>query len=175
MSEGLKKVLYFLGLLDDRDVDWLVRAGVKRTVPSGTVIIREGEASPSLFFILKGEFSVTSAWSLHELARVGAGEILGEISLVDDRPPSATVTALAESVIGDIPIDALERQIAKDHAFGARFYKAIAVTLADRLRARQSGVAGDHEAEIEVAPHLLDIISMAGNRFADMQRRVWGA
>ena len=60
MAEGLKKVLYFLGTLDDRDIDWLVRNGVREAIPAQTPIIREGHAIERLYFTLAGEFSVTS-------------------------------------------------------------------------------------------------------------------
>jgi len=179
MPAGYKKVLYFLGILDDQDLEWIVRNGVKQPVPARTAIIREGQPTEWLYFILSGEFSVTSAWARAEIAHLGAGEILGEISFVDSRPPSATVTAVADSVIGAVPVDALERKLGKDTAFAARFYKAIAVALADRLRAR-AGLGlkpspGEGESDIEVPPHLLDTMSIAGTRFADMQRRPWGS
>ena len=114
-----------------------------------------------------------------EVARLGPGEILGEISFVDSRPTSADVTAVGEATVGAVAVDVLERKLARDPAFAARFYKAIAVALADRLRlglssSGNAAVAADQD-DLDVAPHLLDSISMAGNRFADLQRRPWGA
>jgi CRP-like cAMP-binding protein len=172
-EKGLKKVLYFLGTLDDQDVDWMVRSGTKKSIPAKGQIIHEGTPSDWLYFILSGEFSVTSSRSRGEIARLTAGEILGEVSFVDSRPPSANVTATTDSVVGAVPVESLERKLDRDQAFAARFYKAIAVALADRLRMTVSGAAGDDD--VDVAPHLLDSISMAGTRFAEMQRRPWGA
>jgi CRP-like cAMP-binding protein len=171
-EKGLKKVLYFLGTLDDQDVDWMVRNGTKKSIPARGQIIQEGQPSGWLYFILSGEFSVTTSKAKGEVARLTAGEVLGEISFVDSRPPSANVTATSDSVVGGVPVDALERKLGRDQAFAARFYKAIAVALADRLRITVQGATGD--ADADVAPHLLDTISMAGTRFADMQRRPWG-
>jgi CRP-like cAMP-binding protein len=176
-ERGLKKALYFLGVLDDQDVDWMVRNGERKTVPAQGKIITEGQASNSVYFILSGEFSVTSARSGGEVARLTAGEILGEISFVDSRPPSATVVAVTDSVVGAVPVEALERKLEKDPRFASRFYKAIAVALADRLRVGTSPSASAPSTEDDddaLAPHLLDSISMAGTRFADIQRRPWG-
>ena len=39
----MKKVLFLLGQLDDRDVDWLVVKGSKRQLGAGTVLIQEGK------------------------------------------------------------------------------------------------------------------------------------
>lgn len=60
MGGPLRKVLYLLGILNDQDVDWMVRNGGRRVVAAGTAIIREGEPSEALFFVLSGEFGVTS-------------------------------------------------------------------------------------------------------------------
>ena len=178
-EKGLKKVLYFLGVLDDQDIDWMVRNGIKRSIPAKGQIIKEGQSTDSLYFILDGEFSVSSSRARAEIARLTAGEILGEISFVDARPPSANVSAVVDSVVGAVPVEALERKLDRDVSFAARFYKAIAVALADRLRGVRGMAAGGGAAPAEddddLAPHLLDIISMAGVRFADIQRRTWGA
>src|SRR5207245_5371051 len=104
----------------------------------------------------------------------------GEISFVDSRPPSATVTAITDSVVGAVPIEALEHKLKRDAPFAARFYKAIAVALADRLRVTsvlglRSNVKEAGETDDEGPTHVLDVISMAGVRFADMQKRAWGS
>lgn len=180
----LRKVLYFLGILDDGDVDWMVRSGTRRTVYAGTPIIREGQATDALYFVLSGEFAVTSARVKGELARVEAGEVFGEVSFIDSRPPSATVTAVLDSVVGAVPVAALEAKLEADPAFAKRFYKSIAVALANRLRAanimgfrpaRGTELDAEGDEEAEIAPEVLDSISLAGNRFADMQRRTWGS
>jgi CRP-like cAMP-binding protein len=179
MASSFKKVLYFLGTLDDKDIDWMVRNGEKRSIPAGTRIIQEGHPTEFLFFILAGDFRVTSGRGNAEIARLEAGEILGEVSFVDSRPPSATVTAITDSVVGAIPEAALEAKLRQDLAFASRFYRSIAVALADRLRARnllgiKSAPSTNIEDDLEVASHLLDTMSMAGMRFSDMQRRHWG-
>jgi CRP/FNR family cyclic AMP-dependent transcriptional regulator len=179
MAGSFKKVLYFLGTLDDQDIDWMVRSGEKRTVPAATRIIQEGQPSEFLFFILAGEFAVTSERGKAEIARLTAGEILGEISFVDSRPPSATVTATTDSVVGAIPETVLVKKLRQDLAFASRFYRSIAVALADRLRARnllstKGAPSSSMDDDMEIPAHLLDTMSMAGMRFSEMQRRHWG-
>jgi CRP/FNR family transcriptional regulator, cyclic AMP receptor protein len=184
MAKPLSKVLYFLGILDDTDIEWMVRMGRKRSVPAGSVVIQEGEPIDSLFIILGGEFKVTSkATGDAEIARLNQGEILGEISFVDMRSPSATVTAVTDSTVGVVPREALERKMAEDPAFATRFYKSLAVLLSDRLRtsSRHLGYGEETSARDEdddandVPPHLMDIIFMAGTRFAQLQVRAWGS
>jgi CRP-like cAMP-binding protein len=183
MAKPLSKVLYFLGILDDTDIEWMVRTGRKKSVPAGSIVIQEGEPIDSLFIILGGEFKVTSrATGDAEIARLSPGEILGEISFVDMRSPSATVTAVTDSSVGVVPREALERKMADDPAFTARFYKSLAVLLSDRLRTssrhlgygEESSRDDDDDAN-DVPPHLMDVIFMAGTRFAQLQVRAWGA
>ena len=73
------------------------------------------------------------------------------------------------------------KKLAQDVGFAARFYQSIAVFLADRLRMTTTslGTEGLHLEESiedadELASHLMANVSMAGVRFAEMQRRHWG-
>ena len=54
-------------------------------------MVREGEAGGGLFLILEGQATVTVG--SHERVSLGPGDYFGEISLLDDEPRSATVTA----------------------------------------------------------------------------------
>ena len=44
----MRKVLYVLGQLSDMDVEWMVRAGTRRYVHDGEIIVHEGQHIPSL-------------------------------------------------------------------------------------------------------------------------------
>src|SRR3989442_14480662 len=122
----IRKAIYFMGALHDADVHWLATHGVTRFVPSGSVLIREGEPIESIFFPLDGELAVSITGGV-QLATLQSGEMLGEISFVDSRPPLATVTATQNSYVLRIPRDVLRRQIDVDNGFAARFYLAAAV------------------------------------------------
>ena len=93
MAKPLSKVLYFLGILDDTDIEWMVRTGRKRSVPAGSIVIQEGEPIDSLFIILGGEFKVTSrATGDAEIARrplriAMAGRPPGRVELGDAPAP----------------------------------------------------------------------------------------
>jgi CRP-like cAMP-binding protein len=59
-------------------------------VPSGRSLIREGDTGREFFIILDGCVSVSCQG--RELARLGAGDYFGELSLLDGEPCTATVT-----------------------------------------------------------------------------------
>lgn len=180
----MRKVLYILGQLADEDIEWLLTAGTRERVSSGASLIREGQAVDAVYILLEGALSVTiNAAQSREVARLGAGEIIGEISFVDSRPPSATVTAAQESVIFKLSRARLSEHLANDPAFAARFYRALAVFLADRLRNTTSLLGytatqtlnEDQEYEGELDLNVLDNVHLAGARFDRMLKRLSGA
>jgi CRP-like cAMP-binding protein len=177
----MRKVLYVLGQLDDLDVGWLARAGRKRRVADREAIIRQGERSPSLFILIEGELAIDVA-GIGRVAVLRQGEVIGEMSFVDSAPPSATVTGAGGAVVLDVDKRDLEEKIAADSGFGMRFYRAIALFLADRLRTAQSrktgqatDLADDSVQEDELDEMLLDRVSLAGDRFDRLLRTLSGA
>ena len=169
----MKKVLYILGELDDRDADWLVRMGRSIDVPDGHTIIREGEPIDSIYFVTGGVFRVTTQASGGEIARIGTGEVLGEISYVDRRPPTATVTALEDGRVLAIPRATLTEKLESDPGFSSRFYKAIATFLADRLRSTLQQVGGEVADDDEgLDLDELHTLSQGGVRFERILRRL---
>jgi CRP-like cAMP-binding protein len=176
----MRKALYFLGIMDDADTQWLIRHGTRRTLAPGELLIEEGKPQEWLYFVLDGAL-VVSTRTVSSIAVLKAGDVVGEISFVDSRPPSASVRADAPSQVGAVPQAALNKKLREDVGFAARFYRSLAVFLADRLRTTTGSLgagklqfAEDVEDEDELASHLLEGISTAGLRFAEMQRRDWG-
>jgi CRP-like cAMP-binding protein len=165
----MRKVLYFFGLLSDADVQWIARTGIQVHLRDGDVPIREGEETDSLIFLLDGELVVSNR-SLGQFARMGVGEIVGEVSLVDSAPASATITASGNGLALFLNKEQLMQKLRSDDGFSSRFYRALAVFLADRLRdaRRFSGIRATDEtvnANDELDVGILDRVSNAGERF----------
>jgi CRP/FNR family transcriptional regulator, cyclic AMP receptor protein len=170
----MRKVLYIFGLLTDADIEWMARHGLRRRLGDGELLIEEGGSSDSLILLLEGELQV-SARGYGAIARMGVGEIVGEMSLVDSAPPSATVTAHGDGLALFINKRQLLQKLEHDDGFGARFYRALAVFLADRLRATRNPTANTLFDSFALARDELDIgimdhISSAGERFNRMLR-----
>jgi CRP-like cAMP-binding protein len=175
----VRKALFFLAILDDADVDWLVSIGTRREVLPGAQLIDEGRAVDHIYLVIDGLLVVRSARTGDvDIARLHSGEIVGEMSFVDSRPPSASVVCVEPATVLAIPRAALAQKLAADVAFAARFYRALAVFLSDRLRTTSSrlgyGKAGpDAEpADAEIDPAMLDALALAGARFDFIQRRL---
>lgn len=169
----MRRVLYILALLDDSDIDWLTSVGERQSVSASTSIISEGVPLDDLFIILSGKFTVQLGSAKTKIAELWSGEMVGEISLIDSRPPSASVVAVTPSVVLRIRRQAINMRLETNKAFAARMYKAIAVFLATRLRntVASMGYSGtqdldeESESEDEISADLLDSMSLAGARF----------
>ena len=66
----------------------------KRHYAAGEIIIREGEPGEEFMLISEGEVEVIRAE--HEVARLGPGDIFGEVALISGEPRNATVVAVTE-------------------------------------------------------------------------------
>jgi CRP/FNR family transcriptional regulator, cyclic AMP receptor protein len=168
----MRKVLYILGQLSDADMDWISSVAVKRYLSPGEVLIRQGEPVDAVYIVLEGILSVrTEASSTSEIARLGSGEIVGEMSFVDARPPLATVVALERSLILSIPRTRLTAKLEQDPLFTAHFYRALAIFLSYRLRDTVSMLGygsqrqASPESDAELDESLLDTVHLAGSRF----------
>jgi CRP-like cAMP-binding protein len=175
----MRKVLYILGQLSDSDVDWLGRIGTRSKLAKGTRLIQFGVNLTQVFIVLDGEMLIQSNKGV-ELARVGAGEILGEMSLVDSRPPSASVTVAQDSYVLALDKKVLQNKLDTDNGFSARFYRAIAIFLSERMRGTIKNLGYGNDAEEVVADpdeldsNVLDNVHLAGARFDRMLQTLMG-
>lgn len=133
----MRKVLYILGQLDDADVEWLANNGKREQLPKGSVVIENGKKSDYLYIVIDGRLAVVLPNGFR-LAEVGVGEILGEISLVISSPPTASVVVEEDCVVLAVSQLKLRNHLKHDAAFAGRFYRALAVFLANRMRSTLS-------------------------------------
>jgi CRP-like cAMP-binding protein len=100
--------------LNEEEIVNLLRDEVsqERVCPPGTVILREGEDGDSVFLISSGSVQVT-LWGtrgpLIPLAVLQAGEIFGEMAVLERRPRSATVVAREQCVVLEVAGEAIRR------------------------------------------------------------------
>jgi CRP-like cAMP-binding protein len=164
----MRKVLLIFSELTDGDVEWLSKAGERIRVAAGTTLVPLGARLDSIWFVLDGAVTVHTAKGA-TLATMGSGEIIGEMS----------VKVASDATFLRIADDKVRAKVAGDLAFAARFYRALCVFLASRLRSntRRMGYgddAGDADAKDELSEDLLDNVHLAGARFDRMLKRLAG-
>lgn len=178
----MRKVLFLLGQMSDEDVEWLIDNGTRRNVPAGTALITQGGPIANLYLLLQGTLEVTSTQMGSRAIPLECGEVVGEISLLDSRPPTADVKARSDCIVLEFTHQELRDKLSEDESFASRFYHALALFLACRLRNtyQQMGFSkeqnlDDQEFEGELSPEVLDSVHLAAKRFDRVLTRLLGS
>jgi CRP-like cAMP-binding protein len=117
-----------------RELRTIARFVETATLPAGTELVREGEAGDALFVILEGEAIVKTGD--RELARVGPGDHVGEMALLDGEPRAADVVASTDVTIG---------------VLGIRMFRTLVRELPDLAEQLLAGLASELRAARAVA------------------------
>ncbi|MDO8361756.1 MAG: cyclic nucleotide-binding domain-containing protein [Actinomycetota bacterium] len=119
-----------------KELERVASVGIEADLPAGTVLMHQGHTGHDAFIVLDGEVLVRR--NGRRVATLGAGDIVGELALLDDGPRSATVECLSDcklllftnreftAVLDDVP--ALSRKLL--------------ASLANRLRTLDSALMG---------------------------------
>jgi CRP-like cAMP-binding protein len=89
--EMLRSVPLFAGM-SARDLRHLGALTDEIDLPDGRVLTREGKRGDEFFIVVDGSVQVTVAGKV--VNRLGPGDFLGEISLIDGKPRTATATTV---------------------------------------------------------------------------------
>jgi small-conductance mechanosensitive channel len=73
-----------------------------RLYGGGQVIVRQGASGRSSFLVGRGTVRVSLEPDDHEVARLGVGEVFGEMSWLTGDPRSATVTAVTDALVFEL-------------------------------------------------------------------------
>ena len=98
MLDKLRRVPLFAGLYEE-DLERLYRMAETVSIPAGQLVLQEGDPGDALYVVLDGELEITKRQGGQDilLAVSKAGEFLGEMSLLEQTPRSASVRTLRES------------------------------------------------------------------------------
>lgn len=122
------------------ELEWIAEAAQLRTFAEGECLFEIGEPGRSLFIVTAGTVQVMhpDRAGAFQLARIGPGEFIGEMSLLDDSPRSATARAICE-------VEALVLDKAHFHALvGARPEVALHLlaVMSRRMRRADEHISG---------------------------------
>jgi len=94
-TQQLQKVPLFSGL-SKKELKLLANLVREQRYTPGSVIIKEGASGQGLYIVKEGAVSVRKGG--RRVARLGAGEFFGEMSILDSGPRTASVEADTETV-----------------------------------------------------------------------------
>jgi CRP/FNR family transcriptional regulator, cyclic AMP receptor protein len=99
-----------------------------RKLETGEMLTRQGQFGTELIVVLKGTASVDISGTI--VAELGAGEVIGEMALLDHGPRTATITATSPMEVAALSIKGFDDLTKQSPAL----WRAIATGLARRLR-----------------------------------------
>ena len=99
---------------------------------AGKFLMREGEESSTMYLLVKGQLEVLKRKGDLEkpIGQINEGDLVGEISFLDNSPRSASVRALTNSEIFPIPRESFKETFSKL----PDWYKTLHQTIVERLR-----------------------------------------
>jgi CRP/FNR family cyclic AMP-dependent transcriptional regulator len=139
-----KKIFLFQDL-DPDEVQLMVSSASLREFPAGSVVIKEGEEGESMFIMCRGEVEITKNLTL-ELAeetpksrvmtrlRAEDGVSFGEMALLENEVRSATVTALTDVSLMQLPQKEFLNLVHQNTQMGVKILMRLSQLLSRHLR-----------------------------------------
>lgn len=118
--------------LSDSEITQVAKAGRVVHLPSGWGVIWEKTPADAAYFILDGEVSIQHNHA--EIATLGAGDLIGEVAIVNNQLRSASVVAKTPVTLLNFSADAARELAANISAIG----DAIRASTAQRLEANDA-------------------------------------
>ena len=138
IKELLRSVELFDGLTD-ADLGEVAALCTLRQLNEGEVLAEQGEVGRELFIVSEGlvEVAVRERAVPRVVVNLGAGQLIGEMSLVDRGPRSATVRAIhGPTYVQVIQHDDFHALCQKNTRIGYRVMLNLAVDMSFKLRHR---------------------------------------
>lgn len=118
------------------DLDALLDCLHVRTVESGEVLVTEGSDMDCLYLVWDGELrcSLREGDEEQEIGRVSQGQYVGEVSVLDPGPATATVVAETPCTLLEMSREKFESLGQTHPIIRSRLIKAMIAVLIERLR-----------------------------------------
>ena len=134
----LRGAMLFASLTDE-ELEQVAAICHERSLKKGEVLAEQGTPGDELYIVTEGfmEVSLESGDASHTVVNLGLGQIIGEMSLVDQGPRSATVRAISDpATVQVIKRDDFETLCEQNNRIGYIVMKDIAADLSFKLRHR---------------------------------------
>jgi signal transduction histidine kinase len=130
--EILKQIPFFSSMSID-DLNMLANSLEEVKFEAGDIVFKEHDIGDCFYIVEKGLVEILKSMGTSEersFGTQGPNEILGEMSLIEDKPRSATVRTMQDSVLLKLTKDQFNKLIVEN----PHWYEKIANTLSSRLR-----------------------------------------
>lgn len=122
----------------------------------GEVVVEQGVQQDMLYFVVSGEMEVTVSSTERQVkvGEIGPGDCLGELSIFEPGPASATVVVTKTCVLWCLEVQALQTFFQRLPVAGGQLMLGIAQLLSKRLRHANNAILSN-----EILPNHLGVRS----------------
>ena len=120
----------------EKERDKIEAIGDVKKIAEGAYLIRTGERDSTLFAVEDGHLDIIATLDGKPtvVATVGPGDVLGEVSFIDDSPRSVSARAGEEVTVRAWDKKKLTEKLADEPKLMAKFAVAMSELLVERLR-----------------------------------------
>jgi CRP-like cAMP-binding protein len=136
MPADLEKILLFADFTEE-ELEKVRNISRKAKISQGEYAFHEDKPGDTLILLDLGTLKLTKKTKKgedQELVQLGSGSYLGEMSLFDQRLRSASGLAMENCQLTIIPIAGLISLLDKNPPMAAKFYRRVAMGIAQRLK-----------------------------------------
>lgn len=135
IKNSLKHLRYspLFSSCSSKDLERIAKAGDRVTFAKGVMMMKQGDSGREAFIILSGKATVKRSGK--KVATLGTGTVVGELSLFDHGPRTATVICDTECQVLVISRGSFLRVIDKVPALSHKLFGALALRIRDLDRA----------------------------------------
>jgi CPA1 family monovalent cation:H+ antiporter len=112
-----------------RELGQIAAKTVEMDRPAGTILTRAGRDGGLMFVILDGVAEVEKDGTL--LGRLGPGDVIGELSLIDGQPRSADVRAVTDLKVLELAQDDFKSLVDSSPKFVQSLLRALSLRIRD--------------------------------------------
>lgn len=135
LSSLIPKLEVF-NFLEESDYNVLENYMFRYEYEAGAYVFKEGAHGGYMFFIVDGDVEVIKQFDTkkHTIAKLGPGRSVGEMSLIDGSPRSATVRAAGDLSLIVLKREDFQKLLGEQPATANRILMGIATLLSQSLR-----------------------------------------
>ena len=134
----LLKSIEIFKLLSDEKLECLTKECMEVSINPGEILFLEGDAGESMFVVLSGEVCIENENTV--VALRSRGEYFGEMTLIEDKPRTATVKAVNETRLLEIFKDQFLTHFASNPQTLMSFLKTGSERARENLKALDQGM-----------------------------------
>jgi CRP-like cAMP-binding protein len=121
-----------------------------RDFPRGTVLFREGDPGAEMYVVQRGSVAISARVGTVEkvLSTLGQGEFLGEMSILNHAPRSATATCVEDCQLLVVDARTFEAMVRASSEIAVRMIQKLAARLAEADRQIENLLLRDARARV---------------------------